>query len=91
MTDVIGNPILPRSEDHPCPKYKHRETVFFRAESRCADEDMRLYYVCTNVLTELENKLQSLGELQINMKNRIEVSTVLRELRLSNIKNSYHS
>ena len=29
--------------------------------------------------------LQPLEELQINMKNRMEVSTVLRELRLSNI------
>ena len=29
--------------------------------------------------------LQPLEELQINMKNRMEVSTVLRELRLANI------
>ena len=29
--------------------------------------------------------LQPLEELQINMKNRMEVSTVLRELRLTNI------
>ena len=29
--------------------------------------------------------LQPLEELQINMKNRMEVSTVLRELRLNNI------
>ena len=29
--------------------------------------------------------LQPLEELQINMKNRMEVSSVLRELRLSNI------
>merc|ERR1712241_186140 len=49
VADVIGAPTLPRSEDHPCPKCKHREAVFFQAESRRANEDMRLYYVCTNV------------------------------------------
>ena len=48
-------------------------------------------------VTQIENKLaevkagrapeylQPLEELQINMKNRMEVSTVLRELRLANI------
>merc|ERR1719382_162945 len=40
VADVIGDPTLPRSEDHPCPKCKHREAVFFQAESRRADEDM---------------------------------------------------
>merc|ERR1712029_701389 len=49
VADVIGDPTLPRSEDHPCPKCKHREAVFFQAESRKAEDDMRLYYVCTNV------------------------------------------
>merc|ERR1711976_262089 len=48
VADVIGDPTLPRSEEHPCPKCKHREAVFFQAESRIM-EDMRLYYVCTNV------------------------------------------
>ena len=30
VADVIGDPTLPRSEDHPCPKCKHREAVFFQ-------------------------------------------------------------
>jgi DNA-directed RNA polymerase subunit M/transcription elongation factor TFIIS len=30
VPDVIGDPTLPRSEDHPCPKCKHREAVFFQ-------------------------------------------------------------
>ena len=30
VADVIGDPTLPRSEDHPCPKCKHRESVFFQ-------------------------------------------------------------
>ena len=48
VADVIGDPTLPRSEDHPCPQCKHREAVFFQAESRRADDEMKLYYVCTN-------------------------------------------
>ena len=30
VSDVIGDPTLPRSEEHPCPKCKHREAVFFQ-------------------------------------------------------------
>ena len=30
VADVIGDPTLPRSDDHPCPKCKHREAVFFQ-------------------------------------------------------------
>ena len=33
--------------------------------------------------------LQPLEELQVNMKNRMEVGTVLRELRLENIRCKY--
>ena len=32
VADVIGDPTLPRSEDHPCPKCKHREAVFFQVK-----------------------------------------------------------
>merc|ERR1712226_30419 len=49
VSDVIGDPTLPRSEDHPCPKCKHREAVFFQTDTRQADDQMKLYYVCTNV------------------------------------------
>lgn len=48
VSDVISDPTLPRSEDHPCPKCNHREAVFFQAQTRRAEEEMRLYYVCTN-------------------------------------------
>ena len=34
VADVIGDPTLPRSEDHPCPKCKHREAVFFQVGRR---------------------------------------------------------
>ena len=30
VSDVIEDPGLPRSDDHPCPKCKHREAVFFQ-------------------------------------------------------------
>ena len=33
VADVIGDPTLPRSEDHPCPKCKHREAVFFQVRT----------------------------------------------------------
>ena len=35
VADVIGDPTLPRSEDHPCPKCKHRESVFFQVGCSC--------------------------------------------------------
>ena len=30
VADVITDPTLPRSEEHPCPKCKHKEAVFFQ-------------------------------------------------------------
>ncbi|KAI3422378.1 DNA-directed RNA polymerase II subunit RPB9 [Globodera pallida] len=48
VADVIHDPTLPKTEEHPCPKCKHLESVFFQAQSRRAEEEMRLYYVCTN-------------------------------------------
>lgn len=48
VPDVISDPTLPRTEDHACPKCAHREAVFFQAQTRRAEEEMRLYYVCTN-------------------------------------------
>ncbi|KAK6633871.1 DNA-directed RNA polymerase II subunit RPB9 [Polyplax serrata] len=48
VSDVISDPTLPRSEEHPCPKCNNRLAVFFQAQTRRAEEEMRLYYVCTN-------------------------------------------
>lgn len=48
VPDVISDPTLPRTEDHACPKCAGREAVFFQAQTRRAEEEMRLYYVCTN-------------------------------------------
>lgn len=44
--DVIADPTLPRTEDHPCPKCRNRDAVFFQSQTRRAEEGMRLYYVC---------------------------------------------
>lgn len=48
VSDVIHDPTLPRTKDHPCPSCHHKEAVFFQGQSRRAEDDMRLYYVCTN-------------------------------------------
>ncbi|KAL0281383.1 UNVERIFIED_CONTAM: hypothetical protein PYX00_002385 [Menopon gallinae] len=48
LSDVISDPTLPRTGEHPCPKCNQREAVFFQAQTRRAEEEMRLYYVCTN-------------------------------------------
>ena len=42
------DPTMPRSEDHPCPRCRHHEAVFFQSDTKKAAADMRLYYVCTN-------------------------------------------
>ena len=48
VADVIADPTLPRTNDHPCPKCGHSEAVYFQSQTRRAEEGMRLYYVCTN-------------------------------------------
>jgi len=48
VSDVIHDPTLPRTREHPCPQCGHKEAVFFQGQSRRAEEDMRLYYVCTD-------------------------------------------
>ncbi|VDN05903.1 unnamed protein product [Thelazia callipaeda] len=48
VADVVHDPTLPKTEDHPCPMCQGREAVFFQAQSRRAEEEMRLYYVCMN-------------------------------------------
>lgn len=35
--DVIADPTLPRTEDHPCPKCQHKESVFFQSHSNKAE------------------------------------------------------
>jgi hypothetical protein len=39
----------------------------------------------------LQEYLQPLEDLELNMKNRMEVGAVLRDLRLSNIENKFQS
>ncbi|KAI6213123.1 TFIIS-type domain-containing protein [Aphelenchoides besseyi] len=48
VADVMQDPTLPKTEDHPCPRCKNRQAVFFQAQSRRVEEEMRLYYVCTD-------------------------------------------
>lgn len=48
VPDVIHDPTLPRTKEHHCKKCGHTEAVFFQGQSRRAEDDMRLYYVCTD-------------------------------------------
>ncbi|KAJ3656104.1 hypothetical protein Zmor_015204 [Zophobas morio] len=48
VPDVVTDPALPRTDCHPCPHCGCRDAVFFQAETRRAEEEMRLYYVCRN-------------------------------------------
>ncbi|KAI0978211.1 hypothetical protein GJ496_005591 [Pomphorhynchus laevis] len=48
VPDVISDPTLPRTSQHPCPVCKHHDAVFFQAQSGKAEEKMSLYYVCRN-------------------------------------------
>jgi DNA-directed RNA polymerase II subunit RPB9 len=48
VPEVIHDPTLPRTKEHPCPVCGHKEAVFFQGQSRRSEDDMRLYYVCTD-------------------------------------------
>ncbi|VDL64169.1 unnamed protein product [Hymenolepis diminuta] len=47
--DVIHDPTLPRTEEHQCDVCGNNEAVFFQSQTNKAEDNMRLYYVCTNV------------------------------------------
>ena len=40
--DVIADPTLPRTADHPCPKCDHKEAVFFQSQAGRADVSITL-------------------------------------------------
>ncbi|CAF5206491.1 unnamed protein product, partial [Rotaria magnacalcarata] len=48
VTDVVSDPTLPRTTDHPCPKCHSSDAVFFQAQSARSEDRMTLYYVCRN-------------------------------------------
>jgi len=37
VADVVHDPTLPKTDDHPCPNCTHQEAVFFQAQSRMAE------------------------------------------------------
>ena len=47
VPDVIGDPTLPRTQDRPCPKCKHREAVFFQVMLLCTYKIMITTYKIT--------------------------------------------
>ena len=49
IADVIADPTLPRTEDHPCPKCGHKESVFFQSQSKGAEvSTYNLLHTLTN-------------------------------------------
>ncbi|CAI2355289.1 unnamed protein product [Caenorhabditis sp. 36 PRJEB53466] len=46
--DIIHDPTLPKTEEHSCPKCHRKKAVFFQAQTKKAEEEMRLYYVCAH-------------------------------------------
>ena len=45
VTDVTGDPTLPRSNERPCPECRHREAVFFQVTS-LSPEKPRVFLSC---------------------------------------------
>ena len=49
-TDVIQDPALPRTNTQYCLRCMNNDVVFFQSDNRKTIENqMKLYYVCTNV------------------------------------------
>uniref|UniRef100_A0A1I7T2N8 DNA-directed RNA polymerase subunit n=1 Tax=Caenorhabditis tropicalis TaxID=1561998 RepID=A0A1I7T2N8_9PELO len=48
VTDIVHDPTLPKTEEHPCPMCHKSKAVFFQAQTKKAEEEMRLYYVCSH-------------------------------------------
>ena len=63
VADVIGDPTLPRSEDHPCPKCKHREAVFFQVKIITSCTRPYWHFNCALLL-----KAQSTAKAEHSMK-----------------------
>ncbi|CAG2179021.1 unnamed protein product, partial [Oppiella nova] len=47
--EMIADPTLARTSQHPCPKCKRKEAVFMQGSLRQSDDDMKLYYICTDI------------------------------------------
>jgi len=65
VSDVISDPTLPRTEDHPCPKCNSKEAVFFQAQTRRAEVSSCTYF--TNRCT-LCNTMYLRGYLKLQMR-----------------------
>lgn len=39
--DVIADPTLPRTEDHPCPQCRGKEAVFFQSQTNRAEVSLQ--------------------------------------------------
>ncbi|CEF68125.1 DNA-directed RNA polymerase II subunit RPB9 [Strongyloides ratti] len=48
VPEIYQDPTLPTTEEHPCPVCGNQQSVFFHAQTRKAEDEMRLYYACKN-------------------------------------------
>ena len=71
VADVIGDPTLPRSEDHPCPKCKHREAVFFQVMPKFFL--IKIYIRTTHTWLFLSRFCCNFSEFVSNLQNRRRV------------------
>ena len=37
VAEVVADPTLPRTEDHPCPRCRNKESVFFQSQTNRAE------------------------------------------------------
>ncbi|VDM06716.1 unnamed protein product [Wuchereria bancrofti] len=69
VADVVHDPTLPKTEDHPCPMCRGREAVFFQAQSRRAEtwiEVMLKPKALTEVLGQVNTPNTKSGALLLN-------------------------
>ncbi|VDO22293.1 unnamed protein product [Brugia timori] len=67
VADVVHDPTLPKTEDHPCPMCRGREAVFFQAQSRRAENLVMLKpKALTEVLGQVNTPNTKSGALLLN-------------------------
>ncbi|CAF2754893.1 unnamed protein product [Rotaria sp. Silwood2] len=103
VTDVISDPTLPCTAEHPCPKCHGNDAVFFQAQSARSEDRMTLYYVCRNqhclhhdkysnsliMSTHDESDHSSLPNIHFIVSDTIELPSIHNdEIEISSVNDS---
>ncbi|PAV82946.1 hypothetical protein WR25_17709 [Diploscapter pachys] len=80
VADVIHDPTLPKTEDHPCKKCGHGLAVFFQAQSRRAEQMLR-QKALVEVLKQV-NSDEIYGSLLANRDGLILASVGLSDVNV---------